>query len=168
MQTKRYQKLGLIDLHEYFHYEDGKLFWKKPTSRRVNVGREAGTLRDNGYKVAHLDKSCFPVHHIVWVMMKGELIDIGYELDHINGDRSDNRIENLRKLTRSDNLMNKKGYGKTSPYRGVYIHTSGKYYVRFRRDYLGMYESPEEAALVWNKAALAFSPYAKLNEVPSE
>lgn len=164
-QKKRYQKAGQIDFNKMFSYKEGNLYWAEKVSDKVVIGNLSGWLKWNGYRLVSVNKVVIPVHHIIWHMFNGSFIDEGFELDHINGNRSDNRIENLRVVTRSDNLMNKSGYGKTSPYRGVYKLPSGKFCVRFRKDYLGSYDTEEEAAELWNKHALEFSSYTKLNEV---
>jgi hypothetical protein len=164
-QKKRYQKAGQIDFNKVFSYREGNLYWAKKASDKVVVGNLAGWVKGNGYRLVSVNKIILPVHHVVWHMFNGSFIDENLDLDHINGDRLDNHIENLRAVTRSDNLMNKSGYGKTSPYRGVYKLPSGKFCVKFRRDYLGSYDTEEEAAEVWNKHALKFSSYTRLNGV---
>ena len=161
---KRYQKAGHLDFHKIFTYKDGELLWAEKVSDKVVVGKPAGWLKGNGYKHVSVKNIQLPVHHIVWKMFNGEFVDEGLEIDHINGIRADNRIENLRAVTRTNNSMNKGGYGRTTPYRGVYKLPSGKFCVRFKREYLGSYETVEEAAKVWNKRALEYSPCAKLNE----
>lgn len=164
-QKRRYPKAGVIDFSYYLIYDDGKLFWKNPTTVRAKAGQEAGWTKWNGYRIISLHKNILPAHHIVWHMFNGEFIEVGYDLDHIDGDRLNNRIENLRVSTRSQNLMNKSGYGKTSPYKGVYQHKSGNFYARFRDAYLGTYNTQEEAALVYNKHAGAYCSFAKLNDI---
>ena len=58
-------------------------------------------------------------HHAVWEEANGPLPE-GYEIDHINGVRSDNRLENLRLVTRQENMRNAKVYGtNTSGVTGV-------------------------------------------------
>lgn len=167
-QKKRYQKVGQVNFNEIFAYEGGNLYWAKKISDKIVIGNLAGWVKWNGYRLVSVKGVTLPVHHVVWHMFNGSFIEQGLDIDHINGDRSDNRVENLRAVSRSDNLMNKSSYGKTSPYRGVYKHKSGRFYVRFRKEYLGIYDTPEEAAMVWNKRALEFSPYAKLNEVVND
>lgn len=94
-------------------------------------------------------------------------------IDHINGNPLDNRIENLRLVNQSQNNMNaRKRKNTTSKYKGVsyrkdtnkwtsYIHIKPK-----AKKNLGCYDCEEKAALAYNKAALShFGQYARLNEV---
>ncbi|UGO52592.1 HNH endonuclease [Klebsiella phage vB_KpnD_Opt-817] len=98
-----------MNFNSILRYESGKLFWTIKPSAKVFVGDEAGSINDEGYiKVMYRRKS-YPAHHIVWVMHNGEIPD-GYEIDHENHIRSDNRIENLRLVTRLDNMKNKSAY----------------------------------------------------------
>lgn len=94
----------------------------------------------------------------------------GYKLvDHIDGDGLNNQEVNLRKATTSQNLMNKRKQLGASIFKGVtrnrnkwksVIETKGQ------QSYLGVFDTEEEAALAYNKAARElFGQFAKLNEV---
>jgi hypothetical protein len=92
----------------------------------------------------------------------------GYEVDHINGNPLDNRKSNLRICTKSENQWNK-GLGKdnTSGFKGVSAER-GKWQARIRvktvRRHLGLYETPLEAALAYDAAALELhGEFAKTN-----
>lgn len=98
-------------------------------------------------------------------------------VDHINGNGLDNRRENLRICTRSNNLMNSnKPKGKnTSKYKGVSkLNYSNKKWKCWRAEirinrkaiFLGTFKTQKEAALAYNEAAIKyFGKFAKLNEV---
>ncbi|WPJ52073.1 hypothetical protein RCIP0045_00002 [Klebsiella phage RCIP0045] len=92
---------------EYFEYNNGLLFWKKKTSprSRVVIGSEVGCLDANGYRVTILNGVKLYQHRIVWEMFNGEIPE-GMNIDHINRDRSDNRVENLRLVVQSTNCKN--------------------------------------------------------------
>ena len=92
----------------------------------------------------------------------------GMEVDHINHDPLDNRRENLRVCTHSENGKNKLlPKNNTSGYKGVYPY-KGKYKASIRINgdltYLGMYWEPEDAARAYNNAAaIYFGEYASVN-----
>jgi hypothetical protein len=94
----------------------------------------------------------------------------GMDTDHINGDRLDNRRENLRICTRSENLRNsRKRPGNSSDYKGVSFFKptqSWRSYINFegKQHSLGYYNTPEEAAIRYNEAAKKhFGEFAYLN-----
>jgi len=94
----------------------------------------------------------------------------GLFTDHVNGDRLDNRKENLRICTAYQNSLNKKGYNNvTSKYKGVYKHTQYNRWVsqiKYKGTVysLGCFKTPEEAALTYNeKAKELHGEYARLN-----
>lgn len=118
---------------ESFDYHDGSLVRKLRTSNRIKVGSTAGTKRPDGYlQVRHCGK-LYLVHRIIWEMHHGEIAD-GDEIDHINHNKLDNRIENLRLVTRNENQMNRPmQYNNTSGVNGVdWNARNGKWRARIR------------------------------------
>lgn len=91
-------------LKELFDYrEDGKLVRKKITSNRTKIGDIVGSNNGNGYLRVCVNNKYHHVHRIVFMWHYGYLPK---EIDHKNGNRSDNRIENLREATHSQNGKN--------------------------------------------------------------
>ena len=93
----------------------------------------------------------------------------GFDTDHINGDKLDNRKKNLRFCTRSQNLMNKTSMVGTSKYKGVRLKR-GKWESNISIDgkkrHLGYFDSEEDAAHMYNMcAALHFGEFARLNDI---
>lgn len=127
-------------LREYLEYRDGKLYWKKKSCNKVVVGRVAGSKCAGEYLAVKLFKHRYTVHNVVW-WLHGNTIPDGMCLDHINRDKLDNRIENLRLVDPSENSANSSRYGKRNCYwnervqayqvrvqfRGKYYH-AGKYF----------------------------------------
>ena len=96
-------------LNEILRYEDGELYWKIDKSKRVRAGSRAGSVQNDGYRRVRIDGVKYCEHHLAYILgnqqdleLKNEL---GYELivDHIDGDKSNNKIENLRLVTISEN-----------------------------------------------------------------
>lgn len=96
----------LLELLDY-DPADGLLFWKprNSTAMRNNsfAGREAFTAVANGYRTGSVDGVTYRAHRIIWKIVYGSDPE---DIDHINGDRQDNRLANLRSVSRSDNMRN--------------------------------------------------------------
>lgn len=113
-------------LNEYLRYNPhtGNFHWIITTHGRggmIYPGDVAGSLKD-GYIVIHLDGVVYRAHRLAWYVMTGEWLPPEQDLDHRNGERSDNRFHNLRKATRSennDNPNNKLRSDNVSGTRGV-------------------------------------------------
>lgn len=94
----------------------------------------------------------------------------GTQVDHINGDKLDNRRENLRLCPGVENHFNRpKVFGTKhghEKYKGIYRRNNGKWEARINKQYLGTFGCAEDAARAYNAAALSrFGEFARLNEV---
>jgi hypothetical protein len=134
-------------LHELFEYRDGMLFWKIARPHVV-VGQKAGHISDRGYQRVVINNKMYKAHRIIFLMHKGYL---PIEIDHIDGDKLNNKIENLRPATRSQNLLNKKKpSSNTSGVKGVsWCAERNKWevqmYVDGKKKYVGRFESLDVA-----------------------
>jgi len=152
-------------LQECFDYnsEEGILYWKeRPLHHFKNErimkgtntqfgGRIAGRLDKAGYYRIRLKGSTPAAHRIIWKLIYGE--DPKCFIDHINGIRDDNRIENLRDIPIGSNNINLNALkiDNSTGYTGVSKVKNGKYRsytnVDGKHKCIGLYNTPEEAAL---------------------
>lgn len=98
-------------LKELFDYKSGNLIWKRKRSNNIRDNKIAGCLNKLGYIVININKKLYYAHRLVYVWHFGDIKD-NLSIDHINRDRSDNRIDNLRLVTHQENMFNveSKGY----------------------------------------------------------
>lgn len=114
---------------ECFEHRDGKLYWKKVAhlNKQYLVGQEAGSIHQTGYRHVTWLGKVHKVHRLIFLLEYGYLPP---EVDHINGDRQDNRLTNLRPATRSENQCNRGAIASnTSGYPGVSWHRKSKAWV---------------------------------------
>ena len=94
------------DFNDLFLYQcNGDLVNKVQRSPRSRIGCVAGFINDSRYVVTQVNGHKTRAHRIIWEMHFGAIPD-GLEIDHINRNRSDNRIENLRLATRHEQNLN--------------------------------------------------------------
>jgi hypothetical protein len=135
------------ELHSLFDYKDGVLTWKQG---RKN-GRVAGSLKPTGYTVVEINNNNIMAHRLVWMMHNGSFEGF---IDHIDGNRSNNKIENLRLATVLQNSWNRKNNSNNrTGVKGVHqIKATNKYQARIcignKRLVLGSFEDLELAELV--------------------
>lgn len=153
-------------LRELFNYdqETGLLIWReRPPSDFKNVaahnsfvtrcqGRPAGHIDGLGYRIIRIGHDGYKAHRLIWLYVVGEWPAYPqFEIDHLNGDRSDNRIQNLRKVTKSENQRN--GSMRSTNSSGVigvnWVKSKRRWVARIwdgpRHRYLGQFKSLEDA-----------------------
>lgn len=107
-------------LRERFAYcpETGRLTWRVMPSNNVAIGQMAGVVLKIGYRKVVVNNEQLYAHHIAWYLHHGEWPSI--MIDHINGDRDDNRAGNLRLADQSQqNFNTKRNVKNTSGVKGV-------------------------------------------------
>jgi hypothetical protein len=117
-------------LHELFEYRDGKLYWKRSPTRSVPKGSRAGTLDDRpkfGYRHIKVDGKRRSEHRLIYTMFHGDCPDT---IDHINGIKDDNRIENLRPCNRQQNQWNMKSWNSSGVKSVTWFEPRKKWVVR--------------------------------------
>lgn len=125
MKTPKYRSIDPAQLHDLLDYDPsiGIITWKsRPNQPKWNAryaGREAMAGFDRkGYRRSQILGAPVAVHRVIWAMVHGEWPKA--DIDHINGKKADNRIANLRAVTRQDNNRNKaKRKDNTSGVTGV-------------------------------------------------
>lgn len=136
----------LKQIKKKFEYRDGNLYW------REGNGRKSGKLIGGGkglYKVCCINKVSYYQHRIIFLFHHGYMPRY---LDHINNDRHDNRIENLRAVSARENQHNRSiNKNSTSGVKGVCWHKpAGKWIAKMRCDskmhYCGLHDNISDAA----------------------
>lgn len=111
------QQITADRLRELLDYDraTGVFTRRVSTARRMKVGEAAGTVNSAGYVCIMLDKVTYKAHRLAWLYVNGEWPK--QMIDHIDGDKANNRIENLRDVPRRINGENQKKAHKTNPNR---------------------------------------------------
>lgn len=103
--TKSDLDVGLLKEVLEYNPITGELKWKtNQYSRRVVVGSRAGSVSSNGYRYVQIFGTNYAEHHLIWFIQTGQWSN--QVIDHINHKRDDNRWENLREVSRADNMRN--------------------------------------------------------------
>lgn len=140
---------SVAELCEFFEDIGWTVRWKVRRSNNIWVGKEA-TGKLSGYYSVNLNRKRLLVHRILYKMRTGEEPE---QIDHIDGNKTNNYQENLRPATNSENGRNR-GLQKnsTSGFKGVIAcRRSGKWRVKImlngKHIYGGLYDRPEDANL---------------------
>jgi hypothetical protein len=142
-------------LHQVFEYKDGHLYYKQITGQRSKIGQRVGFLAKTGYFSTSIKKRSFLIHRLIFLMFYGYLPK---QVDHINSNRADNTIENLREADNTTNQWNVKiQKNNTSGYKNVnWVKKDKRYKVEITvnktKKYLGYFADLELAVLVAHEA----------------
>ena len=150
-------------LRELFSYnsETGKFTRIKALCGPVaKIGMIAGTLGKRGYIDIGIDGKRYKAHRLAWLYVYGEFPSNKFQIDHIDGNKTNNTIEDLRVVTASQNLQNiknAKSHNATSKVLGVSWFKRDKTWqveisVNKKKLYLGRYSDLEEAKYVYLSA----------------
>lgn len=166
VDIKFYKKLA-----ENINWKGGTPYWKNDMGTRKTKGKEAGTIKQSGYRVIGItldgQKVKIRSARLRWFMEYNELPEV---VDHKDRVKLNDNISNLRNCTHAQNMQNqKKAPGGSSKYIGVYwdrirkrwtaeIHAHGKKY------FLGRFKDEKEAARAYDKGAkIHHKEFATLN-----
>jgi len=142
-------------LKEVLHYdpETGVFTWINPKANCLSAGDVAGGVitfphNNKSYHHIRVDRVLYKSHRLAWIYMYGE-IDKSLQIDHINNDSTDNRLVNLRLVTGSENVKNKRKYkNNKSGHTGV-LQRGNRWVATItcnrKKIHIGMYDTIDEA-----------------------
>lgn len=152
-------------LHEILSYDPdtGILTWKINSGRAV-IGKEAGSLNPQSYRVIRIDGHPQTSHRMAWAMFYGEHIKPPHQIDHINRVRNDNRIVNLRAALFCENQQNKTLPKNKTGYTGVYWSKRKRVFWASIKAYgknihLGQFATAEAGHLAYLEAKQKYHPF---------
>lgn len=163
---KRISHQDLLHILDYDKMT-GIFTWKNPLSRRVKRGMVAGSSHSKGYVSIRVQGVLYFGHVLAWFYV--------YKvwpktlLDHVDTDKKNNRISNLRESSHSQNAANAKVHkDSVVPLKGV-RKIRQKYEARISvqgcQKNLGVFDNPEDAGRAYDKAAVEhFGQYALTNK----
>jgi predicted HAD superfamily Cof-like phosphohydrolase len=150
------------ELKKHLHYEPstGVFTWRSPTSFRVKVDQVAG-WDTHGHTGIRILGTSYLAHRLAWLYQTGEWPTA--QIDHINGNRKDNKFLNLRQATNTENNINKDlTIRNNSGYKGVsWVKTKQKWLatccIRGVQNFIGYFDNKYDAAE-------AYAEFAKTNQ----
>jgi len=151
------------ELRALFDYdpETGLLIRRIARAKNAPAGRPAGHINRSGYRVIVIRGKRYLAHRLVWAHQYGRFPELS--IDHINGDRSDNRIENLREVPHAWNCQNLRRPSKNNRAGILGVHENrGKFvamiYVGGKSKYLGRFATAEQASRAYRQAKADLHP----------
>ncbi len=172
MKYKNYLTEEYIRSILSYDSKKGNLKWEE-TRGSIKAGRIAGSRHHTGYIDIKIDRKMYRAHRIAWLLMTGKWPKD--QIDHRDGDRSNNKWDNLREADYNKNSHNQSmAKNNASGYKGVYLAKGYEKWVaqirvNYKKIHLGYFGDKESAAKAYNEAALNyFKEFAKLNEIKNE
>ena len=155
----------MINFADWLSYDavTGALTWRVRAGRCA-AGAVAGTMNGRGYRQVRLSGRIYLAHRVAWHLHYG--VAPQGDVDHVNGDKSDNRVSNLRLATRPQNIANAKRRYNTQTRKGVSKHKNGRFKARLVASgvekHLGYFDTEEQAHAAYIAAAQQeFGPFAR-------
>jgi len=149
----------LKELLEY-NKNTGEFHWKASPNNCTKINSKAGYLRSSGYIGIKIDYKMYQAHRLVWLYTYGKFPK--GDVDHINRVRNDNRIENLRDVSRSLNSRNSSvSQLNTSGFSGVFWNKRANKWVSHityggKQRHLGYFKKIEDAIKVRKEAEVLY------------
>lgn len=152
------------DIKRFLHYNpENGLFYRNQNRGPHKSGSQAGSIRQDGYVRIQIFDKQYLGHRLAWLLFYGE--EPSLEIDHINGDRSDNRIKNLRLVSCAQNNQNKAiSKSNKSGIPGVWFDSRKKMWragIKTNKKFLhiGYFDSIEKATAARQDSAKKHHPF---------
>ena len=161
MSRKEAKTFPIDELRLLVSYDPatGNFVWLKDLANNVKAGTPAFSKRSaRGYPVASIQGKNYLAHRVAWALHFGEWPE--GDIDHINGNRQDNRVDNLRVVSNAENCKNKRPRKtkKSGLPFGVYAGRGGRFKAQIccsgKNVHLGTFNTPEDAAAAYEKAKI--------------
>jgi hypothetical protein len=142
-------------LHSLFYYKDGNLYWIESRAKNKIKANSIAGHKSARYAMVSINNKSYLLHRIIWLFHYGFFPK---EIDHIDGNKLNNKIENLREVIHNQNQYNHKiNKRSTSGAKNVYLDNKrNKWIVRFnvskKSFYFGRFDNFELAELVATEA----------------
>jgi len=137
-------------LKQHLSYDPNTGKFSRVNFARVAADGSVGTIQKKGYRSIYLCGGFYKAHRLAWLYVYGEWPKD--QIDHINGNRDDNRIDNLREVCNAENAKNRRSPQGNNPFLGV---TKKKWRDQFRwcarimidgkSKHIGYFKSAEDA-----------------------
>ena len=154
------------DLQDHLLYDQlSGVFTRKKTSGGIKAGSLAGCLNQDGYAVIRIKNTLHYAHRLAWFYVYGVLPDL--QIDHIDGNKSNNCIENLRLATNQENSQNERKARNKSRVNLLGVCRKGKKYkaqikVKGKTINIGYFTNEQDAHEAYVRAKRQLHPYGML------